>query len=598
MVATNHYDLDIDTTLGGNNASNYIIPSQKAIKSYVDNNSGSTVDQVFDSTSANAQSGIAIEGELSTNYQPTLVSGTNIKTINNNSILGSGNIDTPYRNIGEIVTSALPLIDAGLHLLDGSLISGGGMYEDFVTYIAGLYGDGTNVPSYFTTEANWQSTYATYGECGKFVYTPASGDDPATVRLPKVTGILEGTTTLSELGNIIAAGLPSITHSHTGTLNTTGAHTHTRGTMNITGSLNNTATDEIFYKSPATGTGAITPSNATSSHRGTNSNSGTTTRGFSFDASKSWTGSTSSNGDHTHTLTLNNNSSVNSIYGNASTVQPQVIKCFVYIVVATSTKTDVEVDIDQIATDVNTISTDLNNTKVSKAGDTMTGDLVIQKGGNPALHISNLDITKGTVPSVNKYSEILFNDSSDDSTYANTRMGLVGLNTRTDGSVRMNFTAYKNEAGSTTSANFHVDVAADGTASCTFPNTTCVDGQWIDKYVSIADGTSLNGSTELTYTLTNVPNDGYKYEVLLSGRCITGSTSGNSCQLAVRSDFITWHYISLCYAQTRTSYSSIARGNTILPLTSSRKIYVYRNSNYNGTFLLELIGYRRIGTNS
>ena len=594
MVATNHYDLDIDTTLGGNNASNYIIPSQKAIKSYVDNNSGSTVDQVFDSTSANAQSGIAIEGELSTNYQPTLVSGTNIKTINNNSILGSGNIDTPYRNIGEIVTSALPLIDAGLHLLDGSLISGGGMYEDFVTYIAGLYGDGTNVPSYFTTEANWQSTYATYGECGKFVYTPASGDDPATVRLPKVTGILEGTTTLSELGNIIAAGLPSITHSHTGTLNTTGAHTHTRGTMEITGivqsdyqsnwkdlKLDNQTNSFYVYSSSTEGNGGS----------GSDCLAG-------FRASRSWTGATSSNGNHTHTLTLNNNSSVNSIYGNASTVQPQVIKCFVYIVVATSTKTDVEVDIDQIATDVNTIATDLNNTKVSKAGDTMTGDLVIQKGGNPALHISNLDITKGTVPSVNKYSEILFNDSSDDSTYANTRMGLVGLNTRTDGSVRMNFTAYKNEAGSTTSANFHVDVAADGTASCSFPNTTCVDGQWIDKYVSIADGTSLNGSTELTYTLTNVPNDGYKYEVLLSGRCITGSTSGNSCQLAVRSDFITGHYISLCYAQTRTSYSSIARGNTILPLTSSRKIYVYRNSNYNGTFLLELIGYRRIGTNS
>lgn len=40
MVATNHYDLDIDTTLGGNNASDYIIPSQKAIKNYVDNHSG------------------------------------------------------------------------------------------------------------------------------------------------------------------------------------------------------------------------------------------------------------------------------------------------------------------------------------------------------------------------------------------------------------------------------------------------------------------------------------------------------------------------------------------------------------------------------
>lgn len=64
MVTTLHFDLDIDTTLGGNNASDYVIASQKAIKSYVDNTS-STVDQTYDSTSANAQSGVAIAGELS-----------------------------------------------------------------------------------------------------------------------------------------------------------------------------------------------------------------------------------------------------------------------------------------------------------------------------------------------------------------------------------------------------------------------------------------------------------------------------------------------------------------------------------------------------
>lgn len=52
-----------------------------------------TTDQTYDGTSANAQSGVAIQGELSTNYQSKLVSGTNIKTINNTSLLGSGNID-------------------------------------------------------------------------------------------------------------------------------------------------------------------------------------------------------------------------------------------------------------------------------------------------------------------------------------------------------------------------------------------------------------------------------------------------------------------------------------------------------------------------
>lgn len=42
-------------------------------------------------------------------------------------------------NIGQIIQSALPLTDAGLHLLDGAKILGGGIYDTFVNYIADLY---------------------------------------------------------------------------------------------------------------------------------------------------------------------------------------------------------------------------------------------------------------------------------------------------------------------------------------------------------------------------------------------------------------------------------------------------------------------------
>lgn len=52
---------------------------------------GITIDQTYSATSTNAQSGKAVAGAISTK-QDTLVSGTNIKTINNSSILGSGNI--------------------------------------------------------------------------------------------------------------------------------------------------------------------------------------------------------------------------------------------------------------------------------------------------------------------------------------------------------------------------------------------------------------------------------------------------------------------------------------------------------------------------
>lgn len=305
--------------------------------------------------------------------QDTLVSGTNIKTINNSSILGSGNLTvnpsvdnstivingssnlqangtvnkntatgaistlydwvgtkteyttqniatlhpewvcfitdetTPTRNIGEIIISTVPLSDAGLHLCDGSVLSGDGIYGEFVSYMADLYGDGTNIPDYFDTEVNWQASVTNYGVCGKFVYTTASGNNPATIRLPKITGFIEGTNTLTTIGDLVEAGLPNIT-------GTAGIQVNNLGTTQ--GAFTQTANQNVVQGSST----------------GLNNN-------LTFDASES-----------------------NSIYGNSATVQPQAIKVLYYIVVATETKTEVEIDIDDVASDLNgKLETDLTN---------------------------------------------------------------------------------------------------------------------------------------------------------------------------------------------------------------------------------------------
>lgn len=228
-------------------------------------------------------------------------------------------IGVTYKNIGEIVYSTIPLNDNGLHLLDGALLRSG-VYANFVNYIKNIYLDET-APNIFCSEEAWQTSVNTYGECGKFVYD----SENETVRLPKIDGLLQGTTDLSVLGNLIQAGLPAITH------------THTRGNMNITGSLGgfkcvtdmSTRSDGAL-KFQQTSTGGIY-----------DNLSGKTAATLTFTASNGWTGSTS------------NNSSVNSIYGKSSTVQPQVIKCFIYIVIANNTKTEIQSDIDDIATDLN-----------------------------------------------------------------------------------------------------------------------------------------------------------------------------------------------------------------------------------------------------
>lgn len=220
-----------------------------------------------------------------------------------NLISGSKPINLGVRNIGEIFPALLPVTDAGAHLLDGSLILGGGIYQGFVDYIAALYGDGTNIPNYFCTESDWQSSVSTYGVCGKFVYDSTNN----TVRLPKVTGIIEGTTDASALGDLVEAGLPNITGD--------------------TGWLRNSDEQTGCFK-----TGTVSKSVF-------NNNGRTTNYSTHLDASLS-----------------------SYIYGNSNTVQPQTIKAYYYIVIANSTKTDIQVDIDEVVTDLNgKADTDLSN---------------------------------------------------------------------------------------------------------------------------------------------------------------------------------------------------------------------------------------------
>lgn len=249
------------------------------------------------------------EYDIGTEYSNTSivksVNGTRLDfyiSLQNNNV-GHALSDTDYwakatlnagKNIGEIVTSVIPLSDSGLHLLDGTVLSGSGVYADFVNYIASIYDASL---SYFTTEADWQNSVSKYGSCGKFVYDSVNN----TVRLPKIVGFIEGTSGVSALGNLTQAGLP-----------------------NITGNIGSFRT--------------WTP-NPWSSGAFSWSNIGTIK---AFDA-----------GHVDKVIQANfNASNSNSIYGKSLTVQPQSIKVLYYIVLANDVKNTLQVDIDDILNDL------------------------------------------------------------------------------------------------------------------------------------------------------------------------------------------------------------------------------------------------------
>lgn len=253
--------------------------------------------------------------------------------------LDAGGSGGNSRNIGEIVASTTPLTDAGLHLLDGSLISYGS-YQGFVDYIADLYNSG-DYDDLFETEANWQTSVTTYGVCGKFVYDSTN----STVRLPKISGFIEGTLNDALLGDLTEAGLPNIT-----------------GTATLTGASNSKLyinTSGAFRKIDSTQNNRIEPNTSTNTYIKQD--------GFDIDASLS-----------------------NSIYGNSNTVQPQSIKVLYYIVIANTVKTEIEIDIDEVASDLNgKADTDLGNLS-------QTGQAIID-AKEDKLRTINVLSTSGTV---------------------------------------------------------------------------------------------------------------------------------------------------------------------------------------------------------
>lgn len=106
----------------------------------------------------NNDKGYLTEHQDISGKQDKLIAGNNI-TIVGNVISATGEItpsngSSSTKTVGQIFSSLFPLEDAGLHLLDGSLINGDGIYKSFVDHIANL----DLSSSWFmqpTPETNW-----------------------------------------------------------------------------------------------------------------------------------------------------------------------------------------------------------------------------------------------------------------------------------------------------------------------------------------------------------------------------------------------------------------------------------------------------------
>lgn len=217
------------------------------------------------------------------------------------------NYDGAGLPIGLIFPSAIPQESASFHLLDGTTIAQDGVYADFVALLKQLVSSGYKLTC---TQSEFDADVTRTGNCGKFVVD----DSAKTVRLPKITKYIQGLSNLTDLGTSLEAGLPNIEGSVT---------------FNVASQLK----DSRYY------TGSFTPSQKSTNYRTsetTNSVSSYTDE-LLFDASKS-----------------------NEIYGKSDEVQTNATQYPYYIVLANSYKTEVQVDIDKVVSDINNLSNEVS----------------------------------------------------------------------------------------------------------------------------------------------------------------------------------------------------------------------------------------------
>ena len=235
---------------------------------------------------------------------------------------------------------------------------------------------------------------------------------------------------------------------------------------------------------------------------------------------------------------------------------------------------------------------------------------------NPNGYTSNV----GTVTSVNNVAPVsgnvtlsipskISNLTDDTATYpvdkADTLTGLTATITElnyTDGVTSSIQTQLDGKATSTLSnvtAQSVANAIGYTPANLNLSNLTTtgkliINGAVTSYNTEIFNGVSLNGSTDLEYTLSGLPNDNYTYMVLFSGAVSTGTSSGNYVRIGLYSDACPV-FISLCSARTRTSSNQNGSGNCWMPVPANRKIYVSRSTSWNGSATLETKLYYRIG---
>ena len=210
----------------------------------------------------------------------------------------------------------------------GSIPFVGGLWDR--TIYADLWSWVQQQDGYLISESEWQALAIANNGAVPYYST---GDGSTNFRVPALSVWVKGALSVEEIGDYLADTFKSHKHNVSVSLSVAGEHTHTRGTMNITGraEVRGFANDGNHCVQRF-GAGALYEADRYVSDVMANGVAGGTMLTMGFDASRSWTGKTSENGSHTHTVTLSETTQGNEETRPKTIVGIYCVVAFGYVV--------------------------------------------------------------------------------------------------------------------------------------------------------------------------------------------------------------------------------------------------------------------------
>ena len=127
-------------------------------------------------------------------------------------------------------------------------------------------------------------------------------------------------------------------------------------------------------------------------------------------------------------------------------------------------------------------------------------------------------------------------------------------------------------------------------------DASLLDGTWTNKSITLCTSKSISASTTHTFSLSSyLPNDGAKYELIVTMAMDFSANAASQAAIYVRTDFMSAS-VPLIRFRSGMKVPTFTAGSSVFVTSTGRTLYVY-NTEFgvdSPIYTLKIVGYRKV----